>query len=324
MVAEISCNTSFQYYLYGRYFGIGMEAFWLNGVFMIIIGTIGLLGNIFIIGVLCRPKMRKGVFYNLLLALACFDSLYIFTAVSGDVYLVFGCPPATTQYWLATSLLDPIEYIFLVGSIYMTVAISIERYLGICHPHLKFTKRSLVFILPVILISFSFILPMLLNAEFSVDYNAYIWASMFFLTILPLVALLFFNGSIIVAVKRSSNCQRTQNRSEQNTTNILFCIVIIFLILHIPRVLFRSLLSFASGSFRMLLYIERLALIMNSSVNFIIYSLVGSNFRTELVEAFKCRKDPALHTNTNTSGGAEVSSLEEYDMPELHTKMPSH
>jgi len=68
--------------------------------------------------------------------------------------------------------------------------------------------------------------------------------------------------------------------------------------------------------------VERLALVMNSSINFIIYSLVGSNFRAELVEALKCRKDPVLHTNT--SGGTEVSSLEEYAIPELHTKTPSH
>ena len=185
MVTEISCNTSFQYYLYGRYFGIGMEAFWLNGVFMIIIGTIGLLGNIFIIAVLCRPKMRKSVFYNLLLTLACFDSLYIFTAGSTDVYLVFGCPSNFTP---VLSLLNIIETIFLVGSIYMTVAISLERYLGICHPHLQFTRRSLVFILPVILISFSFTFPMLLDAKSDfllqsskIDEDAYHnWASMLF------------------------------------------------------------------------------------------------------------------------------------------------
>jgi len=324
MVAETSSYNSFEYCYLRGFFGIAEETFWLYGVVLITIGTIGLLGNIFIIGVLCRPKMRKSVFYNLLLALACFDSLYISTAVGGDAHLVFGCLLNTTIVVSLLSLLNIIETIFLVGSIYMTVAISMERYLGICHPHLQFSRRSLVFILPVILISFSFNFPMFLDHKFyfvngklvgetqNLEYNteAYnIGASILFLTILPLVALLFLNGSIIVAVQRSSNFQRTQNRSEQNTTNILFCIVIIFLILHIPRVF---IAIFYRGSFRMLFSTERLALIMNSSVNFIIYSLVGSNFRTELVEAFRCRKDPAWHTNTSTSGGIEVSSLQEF------------
>ena len=205
----------------------------------------------------------------------------------------------------------------------MTVAISLERFLGICHPHLQFTRRSLGFILPVILISFSLPFPRFLDYKFyfvngkfvreytnpEYDYEAYhIWASVLFLTILPLLALLFLNGSIIVAVKRSSNCQRAQNRSEQTTTNILFCIVIIFLILHIPRVLYRCLVN--NESIWMFHSLERLALIMNSSINFIIYSLVGSNFRTEFVETFRCRKDPALYKNT--SGGMEVSSLQEF------------
>jgi len=313
------------------------ETFWTyaHAVIVAIIGTIGLLGNIFIIAVLCRPKMRKSVFYNLLLALACFDTLFILSHTSGLAYIGLAFQPNC----LVVILLDTINRPCFVGSIYMTVAISWERYLGICHPHSRFSRRSsLVFILPVVLISFAFTFTIFLERKFSfangklvIDqlpayfdiYNAYIvWGSLIFLTILPLVALLFLNVSIIAAVRRSRNLQRTQNRIEGNSSNILFCIVIIFLILHLPRVLYFSLYMYMyilydyGSSLELLNYLEwlsqitRLALLMNSSINFVIYSLVGSNFRTEVFEAFKCRKDPDLHTNT--SDGGEVSSLEEY------------
>ena len=305
------------------------ETFWTYAVIVPIIGTIGLLGNIFIIVVLGRPKMRKSVFYNLLLALACFDTLFILSRASGLAYIELAFQPNCT----VVVLLDTIDRPCFVGSIYMTVAISLERYLGICHPHSRFSRRSsLVFILPVVLISFAYNFPIFLGRKFSFtngklvteyqyleyfDHDAYnLWASLIFLTILPLVALLFLNVSIIAAVRRSRNLQRTQNRIEGNSSNILFCIVIIFLILHLPRVLYISLSFLDEYGSGLLNYLEwliritRLALIMNSSINFVIYSLVGSNFRTEVFEAFKCRKDPDLHTNT--SEGGEVSSLEEY------------
>jgi len=305
------------------------ETFWTyaHAVIVAIIGTIGLLGNIFIIAVLCRPKMRKSVFYNLLLALACFDTLFILSHTSGLAYIGLAFQPNC----LVVILLDTINRPCFVGSIYMTVAISWERYLGICHPHSRFSRRSsLVFILPVVLISFAFTFTIFLERKFSFangklvseyfdTYNAYnMWASLIFLTILPLVALLFLNVSIIGAVRRSRNLQRTQNRIEGNSSSILFCIVIIFLILHLPRVLYFSLFilnTYGSGLeflnyLDWLLQVSRMALLMNSSINFVIYSLVGSNFRTEVFEAFKCRKDPDLHTNT--SDGGEVSSLEEY------------
>ena len=49
---------------------------------------------------------------------------------------------------------------------------------------------------------------------------------------------------------------------------------------------------------------------MNSSVNFVIYSLVGRNFREEFVKVFKYKKAPG--SDTITSGGGEELSLEKY------------
>jgi len=324
MTAEASNESSVKDCQYGSEFGFGEETFWLTGVLLVIIGTVGLLGNIFTIAVLCRSKMRKSVFYNLLLALACFDTLFILTYGGGSGYLSLACPPN----YSVRHLLDPIYHIFLTGSVYMTVAISMERYLGICHPHLRFSRRSLVFILPVIFISLAYTFPMFLELEKGSFVNgiwnyrdpgyintyAYdLWASVIILTILPFVALLYLNGSIIAAVRRSNNLQKTKDRSEGHTTKILFCIVIIFIILHLPRVIFLFQffydLVYTNSSWFWSKSLVNLSLIMNSSVNFVIYSLVGSKFREEFVQVFKCKKAPA--SDTITSGGGEEFSVEE-------------
>ena len=290
--------------------------YWISGIMMVICGIIGLLGNIFTLAVLCRPKMRKNVFYNLLLALACFDTLFI---------LSYGIRYGFTYFWLLHEFIDvewlyPISMFCLIGSIYMTVAISMERYLGICHPQIQFSRGPLVFIFPVLLITFGLAYNQQLIDPITIeDANpkAYrFWISVVFLTIIPLISLLFFNGSIIAIIKGRKNLQRTQNSHERNSTKILFGIVLIFLIFHIPRVVQVYYFYYANQNaeyFNSLFVskpIAALALMMNSSVNFIIYSMVGSNFRAEFVQIFRCKKNPT--ENVSTTGTGDILSLENF------------
>jgi len=211
----------------------------------------------------------------------------------------------------------------MVGSIYMTVAISMERYLGICHPHLQFSRGALIYVLPVVIISFAFTFSKFLEYRYIFvngtlesepkDFrntnhyrSAYrLWASVVFKTIIPLVSLLFLNGSIIAVIKGTTHPQRAQERREGNSTKILFCIVLFFLILHVPRVTKKYVLF--SGKVDQTLYhwatpISGLALILNSSVNFVIYSMVGRKFRDEFVQVFKFKKDPAFNTSSSGCG----------------------
>ena len=302
---------------------------WISAVLMVISGIIGLLGNIFIIAVLSQPKMRKSVFYNLLLALACFDTLFILSYGISQADKSLTCLGGYSE---VEALLLPVYELFMLGSIYMTVAISVERYLGICHPLLQFPRRPLIFILPVLIISFAYTLPrFILQRNYVVkngglsNYFLYedwgkteeyyiwgytFWADLIFKTFIPLVALIFLNGSIIAAVKGTRNPQRIKDGREGKTITILFCIVLVFIIAHAFR-LASKILIYTTNVYNSTLNwvppISWLALTFNSSVNFVIYSMVGSNFRAELVQMFRL--------NRNSGGSEIVLSLEDYSNP---------
>ena len=195
--------------------GHGREHFWISGILLSIVGAIGLVGNVFTLIVLWQPKMRKILFYNLLIALACFDTLFILSYGVRVSYHSLDCYPEDT---ILGSLANPLLAFTKVGSIYMTVVISLERYLGICHPHFKFTRRAWVFIVPVFLISLIFTVPKLMERKFDYvngslivevqkftrDENYkqayYVWAHLVCVFIIPVGALLFFNESIIARI----------------------------------------------------------------------------------------------------------------------------
>ena len=159
-------------------------------------------------------------------------------------------------------LFYPVREIFLVGSIYMTLAVSVERYLRACHPRIQFSRRSLAFILPVVIISFVFTFPRFLemknsfvnhtlNAEWSqfrdtkpYQMGYFLFAELIFKTFIPLLALLFLNGSIVTKIKGGMNPQRTLRRQQDNATKILLCIVLVFLILHTPAIVYKCMFFF--------------------------------------------------------------------------------
>ena len=162
-------NTSFQYCSVSWKHGYDREFFWISGVLLLIVGTIGIFGNIFSIVILCQNRMRKTTFFNLLLVLCCFDILFLLSYGSVRVYDAFSCNPAD----YSNNELLPMGKVFAwplleigwLGSIYMTVAISLERYIGICRPNLLLSRRAFLFIIPVVLISFGFSFPRFLEYE---------------------------------------------------------------------------------------------------------------------------------------------------------------
>ena len=124
--------------------------FWFDGVLVSVIAIIGFVGNLLALIVLSRPKLRD-VFHQLLLALvrlprvdfrrnhhckagfltqAAFDLMYI---VCGGINYTFRAFEASSDIYsiLFPYLIYPMTHVAVAGTIFMTVAISIERYLGL-------------------------------------------------------------------------------------------------------------------------------------------------------------------------------------------------
>jgi len=122
------------------------------------------MGNLLALFVLSRPKLRD-VFHQLLFALACFDLFYI---TCGGVNYTFRAFRAQSDLYtiLFPYFLHPVTHIAMAGTIFMTLAISIERYLGLCHPMLPpESRKAWFYVLPVTVVALALNVPKFLEVR---------------------------------------------------------------------------------------------------------------------------------------------------------------
>lgn len=319
--------------------------YFCDGLLVFLIGLIGIIGNVIAVLVLLRPKLRD-CFHQLLIALAFFDTLYI--VCGGINYTVRAFEVRLDVYTITfPHFFYPFANIGMCGTIFMTVAISLERFLGICHP-LHFppqNRKSWFYIVPVLILSIMVNLTKFFESEvvwFS-DFKAIerlrkespnitfedipIWVPqlkrtplradknyikfyilyfrMFVIGIIPLITIIFLNIRIMYDLK-TAKVQRFGSkrrlRKELNLFIIVLVIVVTFLCCHIPRILvdiyefshledivtcndrkkYNPYLSYLPPTWvDCISFAGHSMSILNSSVNFIIYSFVGHNFRRE-------------------------------------------
>lgn len=135
--------------------------YWVEGVLLFIVGFIGLMGNSAAIFVFARQHVQKN-FHYLMLALASFDLGYILVS-----FILFALPQfikdfrrGFTYNWLLPYVL-PLCQMAMTGSIYCTIAITIERYFTVCHPFFRISHSmpAKMYIIPILTFSFLYNLP---------------------------------------------------------------------------------------------------------------------------------------------------------------------
>ena len=116
------------------------------------VAAFGLIGNLISIWVLSVPEMRCTPFNRLLLALAFVDCMFIGPGILIYVFEAFDLEADWYSY-LFPVVFYPCSEIALCSSIYMTVAIAVERFIGLCRPFRRLSSRpcpAKAYILPVL------------------------------------------------------------------------------------------------------------------------------------------------------------------------------
>ena len=152
-------------------------SFWLDGVMRSTVALIGIILNIVFCYVLSQKQLRN-VFNSLLIALAVFDTFFlvfdILEALRRESLLV-----SEVHIFLFPKFLYPFQRIMFCSSIFMTVSISLERYIAVTDPirlHLEVrndkdaqVKRFLKYLVPVFVFSIIANIPKFFEATANYD-----------------------------------------------------------------------------------------------------------------------------------------------------------
>jgi len=302
----------------------------LEGYCNITLSVFGIIANILAICVFSK-KSFKSNFNNLLISLAVCDLLFLVISISESVRRTFQDQEASNStlggqltqihHLLLPHFLYPLHNILLSISIFMTVSISIERYLAIFHP-LVYRNRSyswnlVCHILPVLIVSCLINIPKFLESKVEmVEGSTYIVPTelrmhelysfiyqnctrLLLLGVVPLSLLIFLNIRVFTAIN-----SRKSSSKDRSYSVILLLIVAIFIICHVPRVVLNiyetiemeqiSKCGPPFWSFYFITFSNSLLPVLNATLNFFIYFFAGKKFRKALFAMISCKKQVTI------------------------------
>ncbi|TWW69983.1 putative G-protein coupled receptor 139 G(q)-coupled orphan receptor GPRg1 G-protein-coupled receptor PGR3, partial [Takifugu flavidus] len=290
---------------------------------------LGLPANILTVIILSQLVMRRQKSsYNYLLALAAADILVLLLIVFvdfilEDFILATPLPPSLN------SAVQVLEFSSIHTSIWITVPLTIDRYIAVCHPLRYHTvsyparTRKVIFVVYIgCLLSAApyYWWPELWHSlpgtgeggggagggnRRTVAQQILVWAHCITVYFLPCTVFFSLNAVIVHKLRRRrSCCFRLRGYSTGKTTAILLAITSIFAVLWAPRTLmilyhFYSPPPASQGAGRLLHILTDLAnmlALLNTGVNFFLYCFISKRFRGMAANVLRalvhCRKQP--------------------------------
>ncbi|XP_034480958.1 FMRFamide receptor-like [Drosophila innubila] len=311
---------------YNPHLANNLFQFLISGVLLNIVGVLGVLGNVISMIILSRPEMKSSFNY-LLMGLARCDTILIIC-----IMLVFGIPPIYPYtgrlFWYynyvhayTAPVMFPIALIAQISSIYMTLIVTVERYVAVCHPlkarALCTYRRIKIYFIVCVCFGLIFNIPRFWEF-FTVKYQvpstkiellcvhasplrkspSYLkiyrhWCTLIINYIIPFLTLAILNSLIYRQVRRANRFRKQLSSSERHEiglATILLVAVVAFLLLKSVALVMNISDAFYGKIYPELINVSNLLIIIHSSINFLIYIALGKKYRCIFVRIFFKRR----------------------------------
>ncbi len=296
--------------------------FVVPGALLNTIGLLGLVGNIISVVVLSRPQMKSSI-NVILIGLASADSILIVTSI-----LMFGLPAVNAYnanlftyyrydiFPYITQFVYPVGMIAQTGSVYLTLCVTVERYVAVCLP-LKARSictytRACAYVAVIAVFSTVYNLPRFWEvtwqtmhyAGYSVNETLVVptslrndevyisvymtWLYLVVMYLVPFLSLAVFNLWIYLEVRRANSERARLTRLQQKEIGLATMLMVVVFVFFVCNVLALvvNILEVMSINVMELNNTSNLLVTLNSSVNFIIYCIFGDKFKRIFLRMF--------------------------------------
>ena len=151
------------------------------------------------------------------------------------------------------------------------------------------------------------------------------WARTIFTGILPLILIIWLNWNVVYLISKNINQTISQNiKNENHLAKIFIAIALIFFFCHLPRIFLNIQEMWLVGNLDdcsingkfaipfwslILAELSQLSLIVNSSINCLIYCVMSPKFREKVKQKFCCKSQ-----NTGEILETEMVTIEQERM----------
>ena len=309
---------------------------WITGI----ICLTGLAGNILSFLVLSRAHGHSPMFC-VLRAVAVSDGVFLLTVfISTTLVNMYPQTHLLSYCFLYRGYIQyvvwPMLMVTQMSTVWLTVLVSLERYVAICHPlkaasicTMSKVRKSVISIYAVSII---YNIPRYLEYEvvdntymdktyignhkvYRYLYNCVLYSLVLFFV--PLISLILLNAKLVLALQRGKkqwqNLQFRQKK-EQNLTVIPLTIVLFFFLCGTPSLVVNVIDSMnpsrtAEKSFVVFMVVSNLLVVINSACNFIIYCFLGKKFRSKLMEMCRCNRCSRHYQHVHSSMNSQASDI---------------